>query len=248
METVSKKSVMAILLVLFVVSVNFAQAPLSKKDKEAEKILENYVSAIGGEKTLAKIKSIESFSVLTFIETGLVLDRKIVEDHTGNYFIKVSSPETGEITRGFDGLVCWEKRESGNRIIEGEEKNTFLNSASLLRFANWKKLLTTFEYKGLHVVDGKELHKIFVETIYGAQENWYFGKSDFLLTRIEEPMDKSLDEATIVTTFEDYREVNGVKHAFTQYIKMPGRTRKIVFSGIVHNHKVDKEMFSLSEN
>jgi zinc protease len=248
METVSKKSVITLLLVLFVVSMNCAQAQLSKKDPEAEKILEKYVAAIGDEKALAKIKTIESFSVLTFIETGLVLDRKIVEDHTGNYFIKVSSPETGEITRGFDGLVCWEKRESGNRIIEGEEKNTFLNSASLLRYANWKKLLTTFEYKGLHQVDGIELHKIYIETIYGAKENWYFSKNNNLLVRIEEPMDTSLDEATIVTTFEDYREINGIKHAFTQYIKMPGRTRKIVFSGIVHNHKVDKEMFSLSEN
>lgn len=248
MKTVSKKSVMTLLILLFLSSMNCAQAQLSKKDPEAEKILENYVSALGGTKALAKIKSIESFSVLTFIETGLVLDRKIVEDLTGNQFIKVSSPETGEITRGYDGLVCWEKRESGNRIIEGEEKNTFLNSASLFRYANWKKLLTTCEYKGLHVVEGQELHKIFVETIYGAQENWYFGKSDFLLARIEEPMDKSLDEATIITTFEDYREINGVKHAFTQYIKMPGRTRKVAFSSIVHNQKVDKKMFSFSEN
>jgi zinc protease len=248
METVSKKSVITLLLVLFVVSMNCAQAQLSKKDSEAEKILEKYVAAIGDEKALAKIKTIESFSVLTFIETGLVLDRKIVEDHTGNYFIKVSSPETGEITRGFDGLVCWEKRESGNRIIEGDEKNTFLNSAAMLRYANWKKLLNTFEYKGLQEVDGQELHKIFVETIYGAKENWYFSKSDFLLTRIEEPMDTSLDEAIIVTTFEDYREINGIKHAFIQYIKMPGRTRKVTFSNIVHNQKVDKKMFSLSDN
>jgi zinc protease len=248
METVSKKSVITLLLALFVVSMNCAQAQLSKKDPEADRILENYVSAIGGEKTLAKIKSIESFSVLTFIETGLVLDRKIVEDHTGNYFIKVSSPETGEITRGFDGLVCWEKRESGNRIIEGEEKNTFLNSSSLLRFANWKKFLTTFEYKGLQQVEGIELHKIYVETIYGAKENWYFSKSNNLLVRIEEPMDKSLDEATIVTTFEDYREINGIKHAFIQFVKMPGRTRRIVFSGIAHNQKVDIKMYSLSDN
>ena len=248
MKTVSKKSVITLVLVLFMASMNGAQAQLNKKVTEAERILENYVLAIGGAENLAKIKSIESFSVLTFIETGLVLDRKIIEDHTGNYFIKVSSPETGEITRGFDGMVCWEKRESGSRIIEGEEKNTFLNSASLLRFANWKKLLATFEYKGLHQVDGIDLHKIYIETLYGAKENWYFSKSNNLLARIEEPMDTSLDEATIVTTFEDYREINGIKHAFTQYIKMPGRTRKIVFSGITHNQKVDNKMYSLSEN
>lgn len=236
------------MMVLLLATLNFAQDQLLQKDPEAEKILENYVAAIGGEKALAKIKNIESFSVLTFIETGLVIDRKIVEDQTGNYFIKVSSPETGEITRGYDGIMCWEKRESGNRIIEGVEKNTFLNSASLLRFANWKKLLTTFEYKGLHQVDGIELHKIYIETIYGAKENWYFSKSNNLLARIEEPMDKSLDEETIVTTFEDYREINGVKHAFIHYIKMPGRTRKIVFSGITHNQKADNKMYSLSEN
>jgi len=239
---------MAFLILLFLASMNYAQAQLSRKDPEAAKILEDYVAAIGGEKALAKIKSTESFSVLTFIETGLVLDRKIVEDQTGNYFIKVSSPETGEITRGYDGMVCWEKRESGSRIIEGEEKNTFLNSASLLRYANWKKLLTTFEYKGLHQVDGIDLQKIYIETIHGAKENWYFSKSNNLLARIEEPMDKSLDEETIVTTFEDYREINGVKYAFTQYIKMPGRTRRIIFSGIVHNQKMDNKMYSLSEN
>jgi hypothetical protein len=248
MKTERKKSGLTVVIMLLFVTVTLTQAQEIKKDPDAEKILNQYVEAIGGEKALAKIKNMVSKSELAFIESGLILDRKIVEDRNNKHFIRVSSPEIGEIIRGFDGNTCWEKRESGIREIEGEEKSSFLNTSAFLRYAEWKKNLAAYEYLGLENMDGIELHRIAVTTIYGAEEIWYFSKNDYFLAQIEEQMKSPKGETKIITVFEDYRDVNGVKHAYNQTIKMPGQTRKISFSSILYNQSIDKNIFSRPAN
>ncbi|MCA1758371.1 MAG: hypothetical protein LC658_01260, partial [Bacteroidales bacterium] len=159
-------------------------------------------------------------------------------------FIKVSSPQTGDIYRGYDGKQCWEKRQAEIRNIAGQEKQSFLNNSAFLRFAGWEKFLSSYKYAGIKNVAGTEMHKIDVTTIFGAKESWYFKASDKLLVRMEEPLDMPEGPATAITTYTDYREVNGVKISFAQSISMPGQTREISFSEIKANREIDPHLFS----
>jgi zinc protease len=236
---------MFLAMLLIIVASGFAPKKEGEKDRKAEKILHEFVEATGGEKAIANIESLISKSQLEFVESGLVLKREIFETCANQCFIKVNSPQTGDIYRGYDGNQCWEKRQAEVRNIAGQEKQSFLNNSAFLRFAGWKKFLASYKYAELKNVAGTEMHKIDVITIFGAKESWYFKASDKLLVRMEEPLEMPEGPATVITTYTDYREVNGVKISFAQTISMPGQTREISFSEIKANREIDPHLFSL---
>lgn len=241
----SKIKVVLIMLVIFAAAGSSARN--TSKDRKAEKIMNDYVTVIGGKTTLSTIHNLVSRSELKFIESGMSIDREITETRENEYYIKVSSPQIGEIIRGCDGQTCWEKRQAAVRQIEGEEKRSFLNSSSFLRFAEWEKHLTDYKYGGLVNVEGTKMHKISVTTRYGIKENWYFNINSHYLEQIEEPLDLPEGPSTVITSFEDYNDVGEIKLPFTQIIKMPGQTRKISFVHINSNQVVDKSIFSFAK-
>lgn len=243
MKTVNSiKMIIATMFFLFIATISTGRNTV--KDHAAEKILNAFTNEIGGKKAISKIESLTSKSRLEFVESGFNLDREIFETSSNQYFIKVNSPQTGNICRGYDGEKCWEQHAGVTREIIGYEKQSFLNSTAFLRFANWEKTLKEFEYKGVVTREGNELHRIDVITIFGEKESWYFNTTDNMLTQIDEKIELPGGTSTATTTFGDYREVNGVKMSFSQTISMPGQTRKITFSKITANMDIDKNLFS----
>ena len=240
-QTIKNGRTIAALILIFFGNFTMAQTPAV--DIEAEKILTNYISAIGGEKALSKIENIVSKSDALFVEAGLTINREMVQDKTNKLYIKVYSPQTGELYRGFDGDTFWEKSKSAIRVIDDENRMSYLNEFAFMRFAQWKKNLFDFEYLGLDSIDGNVFHGIVVKTIYGVKETWYFNTTDYLLSYTSEQLEMTRGEITVVTKFDDYREVDGVKHSFSRSIKMGERNRKITYSSILHNQVLDPELF-----
>jgi hypothetical protein len=223
---------------------NFAIAQSPGFDKEAEKILMNYISAIGGETALSKIENIVSKSDMSIFEAGVTINREMVQDKANNLYIKAYTPQTGELFRGFDGGIFWEKNKSAVREIDAENRLSYLNEFAFMRFANWKKNLIDFDYLGLDSIDGKVFHGIEIKTKYGVKETWYFDTADYLLSYTKEQLEMTRGEVTVETKFDDYRELDGVKHSYTQSIKMGERNRKITYSSILHNQLIDQKIFS----
>lgn len=244
MKNLTKRTGIAVAIILIVITFDYASAGISKTDPKAEKVLRDYVSAIGGEKAVAKIENIVSKVNVVFVEPGITLNKEIIEEKSNKTYIKAFAPQFGEMIRGFDGEVLWEKRQSGLRVIYDDEKNSFLNESAFLRFYNWKKNLTDLKYSGIEKINGTDLHKLSVKTIYGSKEVWYFSTENNLMVRIEELLLLPQGEFTAITTFEDYREVNGVLHSYLQNIYMQGQTRKISYSNIKHNQVIDSSIFT----
>jgi zinc protease len=237
-----------LVLAFLIMIVAVENASAQSKDHKAEEILKKYVEAAGGKDALGQVQNIVSTSELLFLESNISLNRKIVETRLNEYHIKVTSSRMGEITRGYDGTKYWEKRQDKIILIGDSEKTSILNSTAFLRYAEWQKNLVSYSYEGIMQKGEAELYKLAVVTIYGAKENWYFSTSNYLLTQIEEPLELPEENSIVVTSFEDYREVSGIKFSFSQTIYMPGQTRKIIFSEILLNQEVDRNIFSLSGN
>ncbi len=249
MKTETTKRGLTLTLTLLIAAFNVVQTSATGKDKKAEEILKNYVLAIGGEQSVNSINNLLITSELTFIESGVTVKKEIVTDKTNRYYCKATAPGMGEMFKAFDGKVCWELYPSGLRVAGENEKQTFLNESAFLRYAKWANILDSYKYLGLLEIEGHELHAISVTTIYGATETWYFNKTDSLLARIEEQLNMPQGKVKVVTTFEDYKEINGVKHSFVQHIIMPEKTNKISLTGILYNQVIDEKIYALpSEN
>jgi zinc protease len=242
-----QKQVIRTVIAIFIIMAVTGKTPVHTKDQKAEEILNSFVSAAGGRSAHDKIQNIVSTSELIFLESGITINRSITETRSNEYYIQITSSRLGEITRGYDGSDYWEKRQNKIRLIDDAEKTSILNSTAFLRFAEWQKYLTSYSYGGTVKTAEQELHKLDVVTIYGSKETWYFNKSTFLLTQIEEPLEMPEEISTVVTLFEDYREVNGIMISFSQTIQMPGQTRRILFSEILTNQAVDASIFKMPE-
>lgn len=245
MKNVRTKTVLVLAITALTAALIVTQSNAMGKDKKAEKILKNYVSAIGGEMAVNNIGNLVTASELIFTETGLTVKKEIVTDKANRYYCKATAPGMGEMFKGFDGNACWELYPSGLRKIGENEKRKFLNESAFLRYSKWADILESYKFLGMVKIDDTELHKVSVTTIYGLDETWYFNKANGLLSRMEEQMETPQGKVNVVTTFEDYREIDGVKHSFVQYIIMPGKTNKIVYTGIKHNQKTDDKIYSI---
>lgn len=249
MKKETTKIGLTLVLTVLIAALNVAQTNAIGKDKKAEKILKNYVLAIGGEQAVNRIDNLLITSELTFIESGVTVKKEIVTDKTNRYYCKATASGMGEMFKAFNGKVCWELYPSGLRVAGENEKQTFLNESAFLRYAKWANILDSYKYLGFVEIDGNELHAISVTTIYGASETWFFNKTDSLLARIEEQLKMPQEKVKVVTTFEDYREINGVKYSFVQHIIMPDKTNKISLSRILYNQVIDEKIYALpSEN
>jgi hypothetical protein len=248
MNVQSKLKGMALATVLLFSAGNYTIAQPSEVDKEAEKILNHYVAAIGGEDALSKIENVVSISEMIIVEAGITINREMIQDKANKLYIKAYSSQTAELLRGYDGLTFWEKNKISVREINDESRLNYLNEFAFMRFARWKENLVDFEYKGLALIDGSEFHSIDISTIYGVKETWYFSPTDYLLSYTKEQLEMTNGVVTVLTKFEDYRTVDGVKHSFTQSIKMGDRNRKINHSSILHNQVSDQKIFAKPSN
>lgn len=233
-----------LVILLHILTGSFATAQRSAIDKDAEKILNAYVLAIGGERELEKIENVVIKSDLLIIGPGVTINREVVQDKTNKLHIKAYSPQTGEIFMGFDGNTYWEKNRSFVSTIDDERILSYLNEFAFMRFPKWKKNLIHAEYLGLDTIDDEEFHCIAVKTIYGVNEKWYFNTTDFLLSYMQEQLEMTNGALTVITKFDDYREVDGIMHPFTHYIKMGEQNRKITHNSISHNQAIDPKLFA----
>jgi hypothetical protein len=244
MKNLTKRTGITVALMLIIITSDIASASKPKKDPKAEKILQEYISALGGKKALSKIDNLVSNVNVVFVEPGITLNKDIIEEKTNKTYIKAFAPQYGEMIRGFDGDVLWEKRQSGVRVIYDDEKTSFLNGSAFLRYYNWEKNLIDLQYSGIVKINGTDLHKLSVTTIYGSTEKWYFSTENNLLVRIEEVLVLPQGESTAITIFEEYRDVQGVLHSYEQNIYMQGQTRKVTYSSIKQNQAIDYSIFT----
>lgn len=239
---------MVMVLMMFVAASASVIAKAEGKDLKAENILVKFTEASGGKTALEKINNLIINTEMEFVESGVIIDCEIIQNRLNHYYLRATSPQTGEMTMGYDGSTCWQTRRSETRKFEGDEKKSLLNNSAFLRFANWEKNLANYSYEGVTNQDGVEMHKIKVTTIHGMSETWYFNAADHLLAQMEEPIQLRDGSGISVTKFSDYRDVDGIKLPFFQKVIMPGQTRLISYLKIASNQMFDENIFAIPHN
>jgi hypothetical protein len=210
-----------------------------------DKILKNYVKAIGGEKKLKTIRNL--------LLTGDVRD--ITTAKSGSFTLETSAPDsfyvemTGEglaRSEGFNGRSGWEQNS-------GEAPSTLagLRSAQLRatafywndHFQTYSKLGAQALPAGQEAVDGNTANVVEMKTRAGVQRKFFFdAKSGILVKEMQEG-----DGAEGETLFSDYRPVDGVLEPFHLMIHSGGRTLEVTMRDVRHNAQMDNRVFAFPE-
>lgn len=188
--------------------------PLSFATPTAEEILETYVEATGGREVHAGVN--------TFMRTGsLVVQEMGIHAETlafgtkHDYIQTITVPGMGVVRQGIDEGRVWQQHFlEGNSILKGKKALSVKRQAVLNPWLDWKQYYASATFKD--IVDG-EYRVAFASKIPGDPESIaYFDTESGLLNRLE-----TLDEKKLPTvyTYDDYREVNGIRIAHRVVIK-----------------------------
>jgi hypothetical protein len=254
-----KRSLTIILLSLVTVATAMAQGAQQKSGTEpqplnapqaptVDQILDRYVQAVGGERSLRKLTSritkmtlvIEGSDITVSFEDYAQAPNKGVQ--IGR--VKLGNGAEFEISRGFNGSVGWSLNptDGGFRELSGMELATEKRNTEFYSEIKIRELYPKMALIGQVKVGDHSAYCIEATPPEGSSEKWFFDAQTGLLIRRDFISESETnDKVTTETYFEDYREVDGIKLPFT--IRQPADKYTFKVNKVEHNVPIEDAKF-----
>jgi len=199
----------------------------------ANDIIQNYLKVIGGEQALRKITSRISTGSIEVPLTGLQGHVDIYELAPNKKSIAINIPGYGVSQHIWDGTKGWIQDPLQGYIAIGSSTFARLNTeADFLTLLTLKESGASLRLMGKLKVNEREA--FVVQATYPGliRQVWYFDTENGLLLRKDH------------VSYEDYREVDGIKLPFTiRDESFTGFTAIIKLETIKHNVSIDESKF-----
>lgn len=217
-----------------------AQEPAAGVSAEVQAVLDRYFAALGGREKLAAVKSIQSKGKIEIPEAGIEGEFSTTRKAPNLMKMEFELPQVGQQKSGFDGETVWEVSEMmGPSIKEGAEADQMKASAELFTLFDWKQSFDKVEHSGREEFNGEECD-VLVATKEGLEPfRFFFSVKSGLQTGMKATMETQVGKLEIVSTVEDYREVDGIQFAFKSTSKLPNGISQVM---TFEEHKVDGEL------
>lgn len=178
------------------------------KDLTAEKVLQKYIKAIGGEDNIKKVNTTLLQADVT-IQGAPFKPTAIIKQMLPNKFsMEMIVEGTGTVMKqNFDGKSGY--MVQGGRKIPMAEKDVASRKSNKGLFPELFMSTSAIELESLVTVDGNDAYKIKVTKDEETSFRYYDAESGFLL-RTEEFKEAQGQSVTSVTDYSNYKEVDGV--------------------------------------
>ncbi|MHB1562437.1 MAG: LolA-like protein [Isosphaeraceae bacterium] len=212
---------------------------------KAETVLEDYVKATGGKAAYEKLKN---RTVTASIEiTGANIKGTIKFTQAAPNSMVVAT-EIGQlqITQGTDGKTVWAVSSIlGDRLLEGAEKDQFLDEAMFNDEIRWKERFTKVECAGVEDVNGKPAYKLVLTPRAGKPITKYYDKESHLIVKEVETTAGPMGEMTAETYPSDYRKTDGILIPFKLAQSQGGQSFEIKVTEVKHNVDLPADTFKV---
>ncbi len=177
----------------------------------AEELIGKYVTAIGGQTNIDKVKS----RTLTGSTTagGNSVSFEIMQAPPNKFYIRATTGQ-GVIERGFDGQIGWEKSTNGVRQLNSVEIARLQGSINLWGNLKLKEQYTRLRTQGRDKVGDRDAYVVLAARSDTDVERLYFDVETGLLLRRVTYLRTMVGVIPEQFDFEDYRDVDGVKLPF----------------------------------
>lgn len=210
----------------------------------AEKVIEDYVNAIGGTAKLAAIKDMSMTSVMKTGGPEITVktwqkDGKIATDMTMNG-MSMSN-------RKYDGAKAKETGMGGARDLEGEDLNDLKEQALFCKEAAYKSGGYKLMLKGLEQIGDNNAYVIEVERPDGKKTTEYYDmKTSLKVREVSTVTGQDGQPSTMTIDYADYKETGGV--SFPNTVTITGIfpvPLKAVVTELKVNGGIDDSVFKL---
>jgi hypothetical protein len=212
----------------------------------SDQILAKYLDALGGPAAIDKLKTAVMKGTYAGAN-GAAIPYEVQMTAPDKIYVSITTPQ-GQIERGFDGTVGWEK---GARGVGPMPAGTLENLKQMFLFYSNVKLkeqFTSLRVGRRDKINDREVIAVSGRTADNRREQLYFDAESGLLVRRIRYTPTIIGIIPEQTDFEDYRVVDGVKFPFTVRVSSadPGNpigTRK--YTEIKLNGPVDDSKFKM---
>jgi hypothetical protein len=233
---------------LFSVCALFGQPAARAQSKPdlptAETVLDQFVAATGGRAAYEKIKNRVATGTIEVAGANVKGTIKVTQALPNKLSSIADLGPVGEIRRGTDGNKAWEITAiTGERELEGEEKDEVLRNSHLRKGLLWKELYAKAECVGIEDVDGKPAFKIVLTPKSGKPVTEYYDKTSHLLVKQTSITVGPMGEITVDAFPSDYKTVDDVTLPFTLTQKVLTQEIVIKVTEVKHNVELAADTF-----
>jgi hypothetical protein len=225
-----------------------AQArPAAQADEKlpaAEEVFARYLQAVGGEAALGKFKSRVTRGSIELAPMGVKGTYEVSQKAPDKSVTTMNLTGLGTLQQGYDGGVGWAKDPfTGLRELKGGELAATQRSA-FLNPADWRKVYKTMKVTGRTKVGAREAYV--VEAAHGGDtpDKLYFDTQSGLLLRMDAVVDSPQGRIVSETTFDDYREVDGVKVSHSSRAVLGAATIILRVEEVKHDAPLEDKIFA----
>src|SRR5262249_40021224 len=176
----------------------------------ADKVLDNYVKAIGGREAWKKLSS--RISTGTIDVPAMNLSGTIeIREKAPDRIVATITFNSATFSQGYDGAVGWTNdTQNGIREQTGEELAETKRDADFYHPLDLRSLYTRVVMTGTENLKDREAYVIEATTPEGETDKMYFDPVTGLVLRIIGQHHMSDGVATFTEDLSDYREIDGI--------------------------------------
>lgn len=219
----------------------FAANHAAAKPAEADRVLDRWVKAIGGQARLKAMRDSE-YSLRYLFPNGMIM-RITAQIQPGGLFRLTTHWPNGEHVIAYDGQVAWQQHAHGRGLFpraKAEEMRRTGDPQFPLRVKNHFAIRRRLPDE---TRDGKTLEVLELETAAGEREKWFFNPTTHLLVRVE----RKEDGVDLVLEFSDFRKVDGLIEPFRTTARGTGGAWDAEIAAVDRTQRIDPALLSPPE-
>lgn len=224
---------------------------LSAFGQTADEVLEKNLKAMGGKDKIKALQAVRITGTMKMgpMEAPFIITKARPSNSRMDFTIQGM---TG--TQAYDGSTGWSLMPFGGnkdpqKMTEQQLKDVRADADFDGPTFDYKAKGNKVEYVGKEDVEGTPAYKLHITTKDGKESNDYFDAETYLMLRSDGIRNVQGQDLEVVTTFGDYKTVEGITiaHSMENHVKgkesMGGQTLNI--SKIELNPTIDKAMFAM---
>lgn len=230
---------------------DFIEVREAPKDLTAQKVIDNYITALGGAANIKKTKTMVMKLSASMGGYQIEITNKKMYPKKSGY---VKSYESVLINgtmlaqkKVFDGTNGHTSSMVGASDITGDELEQLKLENTPFTELRYAELGYKLELIGIDVVNGKDVYKIEVTDPKGNKESHYYDVTTWLLLKKEGIQKSPEGETNVVSYFDDYKDVSGVKYPHHIINEAGEQTFDLKVTSLLINGKIDAKDFVIQK-
>ena len=202
----------------------------------ADKLIEDYVEAIGGREAHLAPSSMRQSGSVSISGLGIQGTFEILTATPNRFRMAISLPGLGEILTGYDGEIGWTANPLiGSTIMEGEELATARDNANWRAMLRDSDLIPVRETVAAATYGDQSCWKVRLQWASGRESFDCYSQETGLLVASEETQVSPMGTIQATMLYFDYRDVEGMLLPGRMSQSSAGQTLEIVLGSVEIN-------------